>query len=409
MAHGKHGKLAAGGGPNLFEREDAAICDRRPTAGKSFDNTRAFLSELTARVRVLAEGEVVDTKDYFPPVKESGRLAKKRYYRRLEIVSRYASEYTESADKVAKKFGRTSRERVRQIFKKTFDDFWKSAPDELKQKYPFESLDTDKQNSIHYGLRGEVVAMLESGEDVKAFKKRLGVDTVSYVRKTLRRFGVEVLHARQTIPERFAGLKNPDATRQQTQELLDEVKHNEQRRVLLKAGWIINLSQVARRASLYPNATDILSIYNKLRAEELPVRRLAHKIKGKDGRETLRYYNFIAAKDLARATDILSTASEFARLKQNPVVQVSGPDGKIPNTNDLRFSKNYGHVGNLIFEISGKRLSGNSKIKLADIIKNLPGPTYKMLRGNGGFYYPVSQKEEFREYLTLRLREFGLI
>lgn len=399
--------LATRGGPNLFADVDALIANGRPTEEKSFDNTRAFLSELTFHIsqgrarKKNGQTESLDLKGYVPPIGLLDTVEKQT--RRLEITARYISEYSESATEVAERFNLKSRERIRQVVTDTLTSLWNNAPYYLRQKYPIKTLDTDKRNSLHYGLTGKIASALVSGENTESLNERFGVNSVRNIRKKLVRFNVEVPYVQRPLRKRFAGLRNPDATREQIQELLDEIGPGGRYRTLLRSGFVINLSRVAKQAGLFTDTSDILPIWRRLRAQGLPAGKCALKIK-RGSREQVLYYYFIAATNLDEATDILRSSTEFTHLKQNPVEQVAGTKNEPPNTTKLECTDDYGFVGSLIREITGKRFGGNGYIKMANMIIDSPVPVYKTRRGHN-FYYPTAQKEKMKKFLIVRLKE----
>ena len=326
-------RLATAGGPNLFEKEDAAIAERRPTEERSFDNTRAFLSELSYPPDTIKEDEKGELKNYIPPVLPI-RGAPRRYERNFHIVSMYTSSYSKNTQEIADKFS-LSRGEVGRIIRNTIKTLWENTPNELQEKYPLETLSTDKRETIRFGLRGKVVKLIEEGEDPKTISEHVGLNNMTKVRRTLSsRFGFETPPVRGFVVRKFTELGETTSTGEEIQKLLDQVTRS-QYQTLIKSGLIVNLTRVARNAELHPDTSDILPILNELREHNIPTRRLPYHLEV-DGKKVVVHNNFIAARDLSRATEILENSAKFSLLKDYPVSQVAGPESPLPNTNDLK-------------------------------------------------------------------------
>ncbi len=390
--------------PNLFTEEDAK---RTVTDTPSWENTLGFLAELTYPVDAISTTPPVDPKNWLPPIRPWDNA--KRYIKRFEISSRYASQ-NESMDEAGQKCGVT-RERVRQVFKETLEVLHNNAPLGLREKYPLESFLTDKRSSIEARMRrsrkmdGKSYRVAEAraaGKSATEIREEFG--NIGSSRRTLKGWGIELPYIKGPIFTSFLELRNTALTSKEVQALLDKVNNHHRYLSLHAAGLIANLSSVAKHAGLYFDGRDIYRVYAELNQEKIPIGRVPLKKRGQDGKKKVfGWYNFIAAMHTKKAVAILKSSPELADLRINPVKVIAGPRrGRIPNTTELFALKDYGHVGILIGEIRGMRVSGR---KTSDILKESPVRVYRNRRS---IFYAKAEREKLADFLSRRLAQLGL-
>lgn len=357
----------------------------------SWDNTLNFLAGLTPPI-----SEANDP--------EAGSLYKWRGLkdRNLEILGWYAGT-DESGKKVGRRYNIPTRERVRQIVTRTLKLLHTSAPESLQEQYPWESLSTDKQGR----LTAKVAELVTQGKSSHQIQKELGISNkqLNYRRHKLKRRGVKLPPlppAQESTLVKFASLNNPDITEEEAAKFLDRITTKSRYSILHEAGLIVDLSNLTRKAGLFTERRDIPLIYEELRQQQFPVRKLPPV---KEQNKIIGYYYFIATITENKAIQLLQEAPQFQHLKENPVKVVAGQTDKIPNTNALENSGKFAHIGTLIRVMRGVRLSPSSKIKIADIVDGSPIPVFRY-----GFchYYPLEQEEELEKYVKGRLRKFDL-
>lgn len=370
-----------------------------PAGDIAWKNTLEFLAKLTSPVRTAPN-----------PAEFSGSY---RDRRDLEITDLYAGTNA-GIYEIGRKFGLTG-EAVRQIFERTIKKLHNSASADLQEKYPWESLGRDKRQSLaarqrqsaeRGGTGIKIAGLIAAGRgNTQKEIREAGISSKQFqsARRTLESWGVQV-PAKESILETFKELREPDTNDEKIQELLNKITAPGRYNMLRRAGLIISLSSLARNAGLFVHGRDISTIYNELSSKHLPVKRMNYAMKkGESG-----YYHFTAATAQTRGMQLLQEAPQFAHLMENPVGLAAGQTDKIPNTNELANSGNYGRIGHLIGKIRGAGLGTRGRVTTKDIITGSPVPVYR-LEAVSHYYYPLAQEAELAEHIGKRLRELGLM
>lgn len=389
--------------------------EERPVEGKSFDNLRRFITEgAVAPIRIYpadVKPDYSDKRIYYPSVKGIN-------LQNWKINLRKTYDYVfgqETGKEIGRREGVT-KEAIRKTVYNTIIRLHEGAKDSDRKRFPFESFDFAKPLSLasrqrlsaaRGGMSLEIAKKLEQGATLNELKKDYTAVQLGRSRYVLESWGYELKRENNPILPQFEGLRNPDATNEEIQTLLDKIRTLSQNRVLKKAGLVIDLTTVAKTAGLYFDPRQVNIISQSLAIEKLPQTKVAHKIKDKNGQEGIAYYHILAAKDQPDAIDILARDHNLDDLRINPVTQIAGPEEELlPNTTQLGSNK-YGSVGNLISEIRGVRWNGIGKggILTADIIKG----SHVVIYRNDRILYRKDQEGELRDYVESRLRELGMI
>lgn len=393
--------------PNLFAEEDAK---RVVSATPSWKNTLGFLAELTFPIDAVENLSSAESNNWIPPVKRRGNID--AYIREFEIVSRYVGQ-NEKMDEVGQKFD-ISRERVRQVLRKTLKSLHTNAPTQIREKYSFESLSTDSRSTIEARMRrstilggksARVAELLSSGKNIEDIRAELG--RISGTRQTLESWGINLPPLQEPNLVVFRELNNEDLDDETVQIELHKVNNNRQYEVLRKAGLVVDLSSVAKQAGLHISPRDVKRIHEVLDEEKMPMGKASSYTIDENGqRKVWGWANFIASIHIEKALAILKTNYEIADLRINPVKLVGGPDnGKIPNTTVLSARKDYLSVGALINDVKGKVRNNYIRIKMSQIIAGSPIQVY---RWNNSYFYSKEQREQFASFLATRLTELGI-
>lgn len=387
--------------------------------GKSFENLRLFIAyDTVASVRLYPPGTKPDYSDkstYFPPIPTS--MSKENWERGLRMTYDFA--FTEDTlEEIGKRNGNLSRERVRQIIRRTVINLHASAGQAAWDRFPFDSFDfgkpytitsRQKMSELHGGTSLNIARMIDQGATIDDIKKEYTAGQRSNARITLKSWGGTQLERElNPILPQFEGLRRPDATDEQIQTLLDKITNTGRHQVLKQAGLIIAQSTVARKTGLYISGDQVNFVSESLAKEKLPQAKFPHKIKDENGQGKIAYYHIIAAIHEQRATDILQKDRNLDDLRINPVTQIAGPKAeRLPNTTQLA-SEEYESLGNLIGEIRGSRWSGKGKggIKIADIIQ---GSTIEIYSNSAETLFRKDREAQLRLFLESRLRELGMI
>ena len=403
--------LATGAGPDLFGKEDT-----RPVEGKSFDNLLRFMAEGTVFPVKHPQGQKPNYSDkaaYFPfPKRQSIGM----YNRNFEILGEYLGlDLTlEEVGKSKKRTKKVTRERARQLVEYKIKQLYEAAPQEIQSRFPFESFDFAKplsltlrqrSSEVHGGTSLEIARRLGRGASLYEIKSDFSTSQITTARQTLRGWGIDLEREVNPILHRFEGLRNPEANDQEIQALLNGVAGRRQVEVLKKAGLVVGLLDVARKAGLYLTGREIQYISESLEREKLPQAKVPNNVRVK----LIGYHHIIAAADEQKAIIILQRDHNLDDLRINPVTLLAGPKGeKLPNTNELIKSGEYEHLGKLIGDIWGARWIGRGKGGLItnDIIKGLP---FEIYGAHDSIYYRKSEGAQVRAEIETRMRALGMI
>ena len=398
-------RLSTGGGPNLFEKEDAALASGRPTEGKSFENILAFLSEYVVST---------DTKTMTP---RSGIQTLDQWGRSMRILGQHLGT-DKINEEIADELGVT-KQNVNLIIKSRIRRLYESASPELKAKYPLESLSSRKPlpiasrrrySEVRGGLAARAERMASQGKTPAQIKQELGGSRkLGDARQALRGWGINIPLEINPILPALKDLANTDLSDKDIQDLLDKVQNSWQYKVLLKAGLIVNLTSLARRAGLYLRGSDIPRIYEVIKGENLPVGKVSNYVRGEDGeRAILGWYYFIAATRGPKASSILKETPELQDLRINPVRVIGVPVKTVPNTTELERSGKYRRVLKLAGEIAGRKLRSNL-LNQKNIVAGHVSVSFYTEEVGGGFWYEVEHEDAVRAHLAKRMKELGII
>lgn len=324
--------------PNLFAKEDT-----RPSKGRSFENLQAFLKRgAVAEVKVFEEGQSPDYSNkgiHYPPIGPRQTLS--QWERNIAILYDYAFGEETLGQIGSRQENKITRSRVSQIVKKEAQGLLEGATEQSGGRFRLDKFDFGKPltllsrqrlSEVQGGISLEILRRIVSGEDLDYIKNGYKASQIRRTTIVLSGWGVTVPRKRESIFPRFEGLNNTDATDEAMQALLDEVDHRAYK-ALLKAGLIVTITSVAKKAGLNPSSRDIHSIYSFLRQNEIPAGKSPNKVKvkssdGHDGEKIIAHYYFIANIDERAARRLLKRAPEFAHLRKNPILQIAGPKDK---------------------------------------------------------------------------------
>lgn len=393
--------------PNLFAEEDAAIREERPIEGKSFENTLAFLSEHTISP---------DTKTLIPKSPQGQNLG--QWEQAMRILGQYFGT-DKTNEEIADELDVT-KQNVNHIIKMGIRRLHKSASWKLKAKYPFESLSSRKPLPIASGRRHSEVQggiavraeqMVSEGKTPAEIKQELGGSArLGVARQTLRGWDINTPLEKNPILPAFKELANTELSDEDLRALLNKVQNTAQYRALLKAGLIVNLTSLARRAGLYLTGQDIPRVHEVLAQDGIPQGKTPNHVKGEDGeRKILGRYYFIAAMDEAKSIATLKRSRELADLKINPVKVIGAPVKTIPNTTELMWrSGKYRSVLKLAGQIAGSKVNSR-KLNRNNIVAGIASVSFYTIGSRGGLLYEAEHEDAAIEHLKMRMKELGII
>jgi len=387
---------------------------------KSFQNLMDFLA-----VQVFP----IDLKTQVPP--KNSNQNQEKWERNLRITGVYAGT---DPDQTLDEIGGDdlSRERIRQIVNNAVKRLWQIQTPQLKETFPWESLDFDKSHTLagrqkqsqkRGGISLKVVQLVSQGKSATEIREILEISgrSLCAVRQTLKNWGIEVPRQKR-VRERFASLADPKLSDREVQKVLDTITRYTY--IVLSQGekpLLTKLSNLARDAGLIFSSRDIGLISAVLKKAGVRIGFVAnkHNYRRKSGAQTNWGYHFIRTLDRNRAVSMFKQAPEAEHLRINPVTVLGKTSGEMPSVNVSKLkSGEFASVMNLIAEIRGRRIGSGSKIKLTDVVEdNCPVSIYQYdKRGRSGshntcsvYRYRLEQKEELKAYLAKRLKSLGLL
>ncbi|PIT88851.1 MAG: hypothetical protein COU27_03145 [Candidatus Levybacteria bacterium CG10_big_fil_rev_8_21_14_0_10_36_7] len=398
--------------PNLFAEEDKKPLDE----GKSFKNLRRFMGEVSAPIRIYPQSEKPDYLDkgiYFPPLSKGQTI--EDYNEGFEIMGEYLGlDLTlEEVGKSSKRSKKTTYENIRVKIKRRVEQAHRNVSEDVRERFPFESFDfrrpwslaSRQKKSIAMGGKNvEIARRIAKGESFDDIRNDFSSTDAYSARKIMERWGITLGREDKIVPS-FEGLRDSKKTKEEIQELLDQITNPSQVNVLKKAGLIVAVMNIAGEAGLYLRGKDAQRIRDIFRRNRLPLAKVALERKGK----VLGYYSVVATINKEEAVGVLGDDKGLDDLRTNPVILLAGPEGKsLPNTTELVHSGEYVALGNLIGEIRRMRWSGRARggIKTGDIIKDSPATIYFAGTTN---YYKKSEEDMLRVHLESRMKELGII
>lgn len=306
-----------------LKMQDVPDNDQEPVEGKSFDNLRRFVAYGTVTpARSFPPGEKPNYSNgsiYYPSATQNELKTRNR-----DLIMFY--EYI-STEKTGDEIGRQhslTRERVRQIVKRIATGLHEGADEANRDHFPFESFDFRKPLTLAHRQRmseesgGRTVDMarkIDQGASLDELKKVYTPDQILKARPVLESWGYQLEREKHpSIISEFEGLDNEYATDKEIQAHLDKISNYRQRSNLKKAGLILDLTTVTKRAGLHLNASMISLVSESLAKELLPQGKIPITIIYKN-QEKVVYYRFIAAIDEPNAIDIISKDQSLDRFR----------------------------------------------------------------------------------------------
>lgn len=371
--------------------------------GKSFDNLMAYWRN------EKVSSAPIDAKDYY--------VSPIRNPRDWEILGKYLG--TEKvAEEIGRDYGGLARERVRQIVKAGTGKHHQAQISQIQAEHPIETFDYAKSRTIesrrrlsesHGGITIKIEQAILEGQTLQELKEEFTLGQIVNTRRRLRNWQseAEIPYEKKPILPRFEKLKNPELSDEETQKLLDGIKHHGILRALLNVDepLITGVSEVARAAGLHFNNSNVSLIYTFLKSRGIPgtVVHGGSAIR-KERRHEFNYYA-ISATDKERAINAIRESRELDQFRVNPVRAMGKNTDEIPRAGQLIISGDYARLGRLIYEIAGKRSLGRKKID-GIIDENCPVSVYHY---RDKWLYEKEDRDELLAYLKKRLKEVGYI
>ncbi len=331
--------------------------------------------------------------------------------RDLNILAIYRGTYLNKFD-LARQYGLT-RERVRQVLRRTSVGIWRQASDELREKYPRDSVDLtrdSKENNrkkASTNLATRIQSMEAEDLPLKTILMQLNITHTQF--RGIKR---AVNAAEKSRKHEISQAKKGKQT-----ELLNTIRQSQDRVEVKKALDSLSQSALFRLAhletspivplstffDLKPTRNGAKSIYFILRAQDFPVRR----VRQNRPKQRICYY-FSVDRFRQAALDALEE-EDALELVTSKVTQVCGPSAQLPATTEFSRPTSYIRV----FSNEFKRRIAPVRLKKMglthrDILTGCPVPVFGYQKGFGSYITKTADITKLQQFLNTRLQELGL-
>lgn len=380
-------------------------------SGKSFENTLAFAGEASA--------VPFDLKTYFPP--KPPNQSNEYWQRDWEMTGLYLGT-DKSLEEIGKDHALT-RARVHQIIWKNLLKLHEASSEDIKKRYPIETLgfgkpltiESRKRMSLGKGGKSvEVQAMIHQGKSAKDIKAELGLtgEQLSGARSVLRRWDTNLPYENEASSPKYrqnlARLRADALSFEEAQKILDRVTNGVyQTHVGGDKALFFPIRKLAQEAGLIVSSQKTPSLVKILNEERIAT----GMVEFRSRKQGVHRYHFITISDKDRAKQVFLNHPDLAPFGVNPV-RVMGKDSHyIPTSGRLKFSGLYSGLRTFFIEIGYPRHYPTFGLLAADIIDlNCPVSIYvyrsrSLGSKSSSYYYETSQKEELKAYVLGRTSE----
>src|SRR3989344_4002453 len=364
-------------------------------------NTHEFL------VEAIEEGAIEKTLDMY----RDATSLQDRKFRNLNILAIYLGSDA-SSQEIADIYPEIKdRRTIPNIVRRTLNDIWSLSSENLRSRYPLESLEAAKPLSIKSrikmsqsrdGLPAKVYKLLNSGASYEDILSQTGVlvEELSKIRPLLKDWGAELPYRKSRSERLIDTLRNAESD-VEIQTALNQINDRLYKTHLtLEVPVVLSVYKVARLSGFYLRQDRLPEFLDSLRRAQIPLG--VWKVKQRE--KSVTYY-MIAAKHLQRAQEAFRKDPNLSKYLDNPVKLAFGPEGEIPTSADLFHSKKYLRPG-YIFRQLGIKV-GVRGTRYADFFNEAcPVRVYCHSRS---FYFLQEDEDMFRSYVISRARELNLI
>lgn len=166
---------------------------------------------------------------------------------------------------------------------------------------------------------------------------------------------------------------------------------------------LIPITRITKSLRFHHHLKETHLFEKSLKQAGVPVGEFQREVKVK-GKSVIQRYVFIASQHQERAVRVWEEDPNLQRFLVNPVTQVCGPEVKYPTVWELMKKRGWEPTSGIFAEF-GARLGGELGLKPADFFtSDCPVPVFQRRNGSG-YFCPVGQKDNLRNFLVERLRE----
>lgn len=380
-----------------------------------------FTSERLADPNISPDTGFSITREYFRTAIELGldrdflntenrQIIRTAFVRGINITERYL-ETDATLEEIGRDL-RVSRERIRQIIGMTLSRLISATPEDLKEVFLHDGLETRKPLTLGSRIRisesgggrtTKVLELLKEGKSLHEIEE-LGINNLSDVRMRLKAWGTEeqigyIKTSDEVNPRITATISNFQSTDDEVQAALHQVRKGFYDTDAKKDSRLLTpISDLARESGYYLRNDKLRDIRAVLETAGLPVGEISYQVSEGKYKGKILTYHFIASIHRDRAVKILSEAEELQRFCSNPVQVIFGPEViQIPNTTQLQGRRGFEY---LIKAFRQAEIKAYPRHLSRFLGPDCPVPIFKMRHG---IYFKNQDMDQLVNYLRSKI------
>lgn len=317
-------------------------------------------------------------------------------------------------EELGKQYGGLTREDVRQLNHRFWDNIHNNSPRELKAQYPRASIPDSKPRALKSrektsrsrgGLSWEISEFIrQTGiTDPRkiAGKFKIPIRRVNRARQVLRSWGIIIPLTVAHYRDFFKQVENENND-QRLQEILDNSSSGSLLHYRQRYGneAIMSLAQIVRKAEFYIPYNYMGLFAKTIQNQDIPIRLFEQE--GTSKRKYRERHFIVFSKHEKRIIESLRNDSSLERFRTNPVQLICGsPRARIPTLTELAKNR-YSSLGPLVLKTTGFRPSRAPQRNFVHLLKGCRTPVYT---DGESYYYDTRQTQPLKSFLERRRQE----
>lgn len=239
---------------------------------------------------------------------ESRGAVRTAFVRGLDVTERYL-ETDATLEEIGGGLG-VSRERIRQMIGMTFSRLISATPEDLREVFLHEGLETRKPLTLGSRIRisasrggktSKALVLLREGKSPQEIREELGIDRLSNIRRRLAAWGTEeqmgYITDNKVNPWITATISNLQSTDDEVQAALDQVKkwyyYADAKKGISRL--LTPVSDLTRESGYYLRNNRLEDIAAVLKSAGLPLGKIVYKVPSGNREGLILRYNFVAS------------------------------------------------------------------------------------------------------------------
>ena len=240
----------------------------------------------------------------------------------------------------------------------------------------------------------------DRGATLADLKQEFTTQQIGIARKTLQRRGYVIEKEFTLIMPRFEGLANADATREEIQELLNEIQNHRQISVLKEAGLIMTYTDLLTQFGI--RLKDYKRMDQAFDDHGIPHTSVYNSAGEQSRRLNPHQSHIIASIHENRALELLKTSNPNSlRTPSKEILAHGKPVEDIPNDYQLDVETDYGKLTRLATRVMGRPVY---PFELRVDKMPTPGSDITIYSSPNGKKYSLAQEEQVAAWLKSFLK-----